>query len=64
MGLDYLEHYGTKRHSGRYPWGSGENPYQRNKNALARVNDYRKQGYSDAEIAEFMGLKNSPQSQC
>lgn len=24
-----LEHYGTKRHSGRYPWGSGENPYQR-----------------------------------
>ena len=21
-------HYGTKRHSGRYPWGSGENPYQ------------------------------------
>lgn len=61
MGLDYLEHYGTKRHSGRYPWGSGENPYQRNKNALARVNDYRKQGYSDAEIAEFMGLKNSAQ---
>ena len=21
-----LEHYGTKRHSGRYPWGSGDNP--------------------------------------
>lgn len=20
---DSLEHYGTKRHSGRYPWGSG-----------------------------------------
>lgn len=27
---DELEHYGTPRHSGRYPWGSGENPYQRN----------------------------------
>lgn len=25
---EYLIHYGTKRHSGRYPWGSGENPYQ------------------------------------
>ena len=26
---DELQHYGTPRHSGRYPWGSGENPYQR-----------------------------------
>ena len=25
---DYIMHYGTKRHSGRYPWGSGERPYQ------------------------------------
>lgn len=25
---DYLAHVGTKRHSGRYPWGSGERPYQ------------------------------------
>lgn len=23
---DELMHYGTPRHSGRYPWGSGENP--------------------------------------
>lgn len=23
MNNDYLAHYGTKRHSGRYPWGSG-----------------------------------------
>ena len=28
MKEDYLAHYGTPRHSGRYPWGSGENPYQ------------------------------------
>lgn len=27
-----IMHYGTKRHSGRYPWGSGENPYQRTDN--------------------------------
>ena len=24
---NYVEHTGTPRHSGRYPWGSGENPY-------------------------------------
>ncbi len=23
-----LYHFGTKRHSGRYPWGSGDRPYQ------------------------------------
>lgn len=23
-----ITHYGIKRRSGRYPWGSGENPYQ------------------------------------
>lgn len=27
-GRNYLIHYGTPRHSGRYPWGSGKNPYQ------------------------------------
>lgn len=25
---DDLQHYGTPRHSGRYPWGSGERPFQ------------------------------------
>lgn len=25
---NYLMHYGTPKHSGRYPWGSGERPYQ------------------------------------
>ena len=25
---DILMHYGVKRRSGRYPWGSGDNPYQ------------------------------------
>lgn len=26
--MDELKHYGVKRRSGRYPWGSGEDPYQ------------------------------------
>lgn len=25
---DYIEHYGVPRRSGRYPWGSGDTPYQ------------------------------------
>lgn len=25
---EYLSHYGIKQKSGRYPWGSGENPFQ------------------------------------
>lgn len=28
MNTDGLIHYGTPRHSGRYPWGSGKKPYQ------------------------------------
>lgn len=28
---DTLVHYGIKRRSGRYPWGSGEHPYQSEK---------------------------------
>lgn len=53
---DILMHYGTPRHSGRYPWGSGENPYQRNGDFLGRVNELKKQGLSDTEIAKAMGL--------
>ena len=49
------KHYGTPRHSGRYPWGSGKNP-QRNKNFLARADDLQAQGLSKKEIAQAFGL--------
>ena len=32
-----LKHYGTPRHSGRYPWGSGDNPYQHSGTFLSRI---------------------------
>lgn len=52
-----IAHYGVKRRSGRYPWGSGENPYQReNRDFLAREADLRKQGISEIEIAKALGL--------
>lgn len=55
----YLEHYGTPRHSGRYPWGSGDNPYQRNAAFRGHILELRKQGMSDAEIARGMGMSRN-----
>lgn len=53
---DILMHYGMPRRSGRYPWGSGENPYQHSGDFLSRVQEYKAQGLSETEIAEAMGL--------
>ena len=36
---DYLMHYGMPRRSGRYPWGSGEHPYQRTDDFLSRIKE-------------------------
>ena len=54
---DSLEHYGMPRRSGRYPWGSGDDPYQHDsRDFLGRVEELKKQGLSDTEIAKSMGL--------
>ena len=51
-----LEHYGMPKRSGRYPWGSGENPYQHSGDFLSRAETLKKQGLSETEIAKSMGL--------
>lgn len=72
---DYLAHYGTKRHSGRYPWGSGENPYEhedwfvgfdygdseydREPWFCDEVAKLRDQGHTPKEIAKMLTPKNS-----
>ena len=56
---DELSHYGTKRHSGRYPWGSGEDPYQHSIDFLGRVKEMRQKGMKDTEIAEQLGLNST-----
>ncbi len=38
---DELMHYGMPRRSGRYPWGSGENPNQHGHDFLSRVDSLR-----------------------
>lgn len=53
---DILKHYGMPRRSGRYPWGSGDNPFQRSGDFLSRVNELKKSGMSEKEVAESMGL--------
>lgn len=54
--LKELYHYGTPRHSGRYPWGSGENPYQSGRDFLAIVDELHRAGMSQAEIARNLGI--------
>lgn len=44
---EVLEHYGMPRRSGRYPWGSGDNPYQRTRDFLSRVEELKKQGWEE-----------------
>lgn len=56
---DNLMHYGTPRHSGRYPWGSGDNPYQRSGDFLSRIEELKSQGLTETEIAKAMGLSTT-----
>lgn len=56
---DFLEHYGTPRHSGRYPWGSGKDPYQRNANFLKRVAELKREGLDEKAIATYLGYDST-----
>lgn len=58
-----LMHEGVKRRSGRYPWGSGENPYQHDSRTFAsRVKKLKEQGWKETpeNIAkEFGGISTT-----
>ena len=55
---DVLQHYGMPKRSGRYPWGSGDNPYQHSRDLLSRYEELKKKGKSEAEIAAELGYFN------
>lgn len=55
---DYFMHFGTPRHSGRYPWGSGENPYQSDP-FLSKINQMKSEGKKETEIAEAMNMSTT-----
>ena len=72
---DFLMHYGKGHldggHSGRYPWGSGDAPFQRSGDFLSRVRELKKENFSfydaetgktytgEAAIAKMMEMKST-----
>ena len=65
-----LVHYGMPRRSGRYPYGSGDNPYQHSNDFLGRIQELKKSNFTftdsegktwtgDNAIAKSMGLTSS-----
>lgn len=60
MADDILLQYGTKRHSGRYPWGSGDDPFQSESfSLLTDIDKMRSSGMSDTDIAKKMGISTT-----
>lgn len=59
---DILFHYGIQRRSGRYPWGSGDKPYQHSSSDfLSRVEELKRNGWKETpeNIREEFGLNTS-----
>lgn len=65
-----LMHYGMPRRSGRYPWGSGKDPYQHSNDFISRVEKLRDRNFTytdpktgktytgDTAIAKSLGLSS------
>ena len=64
---DEMMHYGMPRRSGRYPYGSGKDPFQHSRDFLGRIDDLKKSGFTftdadgktwtgDNAVAKSMGL--------
>lgn len=67
---EMLMHYGMPRRSGRYPWGSGDNPYQHSGDFLSRVEEMKRNNFTftdedgktytgEVAIAKSMGLSTT-----
>ncbi len=54
-----LMHYGTPRHSGRYAWGSGDNPYQHEPYFRKSVSEMKSQGMTDKQIMAAMDMSTT-----
>ena len=59
MREDELEHIGVKYRSGRYPYGSGEDPYQHDGDFLSRVEELEKSGMKESEIVKALGFSST-----
>lgn len=67
---DMLEHIGVIHRSGRYPWGSGKDPYQHSGDWISRVEKLRNEGFTytdengkvwkgDTAIAKYMKMNST-----
>lgn len=56
--MSELKHYGTPRHSGRYPWGSGETP-QRSKSFRQEIKELKAKGLTEKKIADGFGMSTT-----
>lgn len=60
--VNELLHYGVGHldggHSGRYPWGSGDDPNQHAPDFLNTVKKMRNEGYSENDIAKAWGMSS------
>ncbi|MBO5318991.1 MAG: helix-turn-helix transcriptional regulator [Ruminococcus sp.] len=67
---EYLAHYGMPRRSGRYPYGSGDQPFQHGTDFLGRIDELKKSKFTYTDetgkkwtgenaIAKSMGLTSS-----
>ena len=55
---DILMHYGMPRRSGRYPYGSGENPYQHSGDLRRRITMEHSKNYSKVKLWHSMKMWN------
>lgn len=56
--MSELKHYGTPRHSGRYPWGSGETP-QRSKSFRQEIKELKAKGLTEKQTADGFGMSTT-----
>lgn len=56
--ISELMHYGMPKRSGRYPYGSGEDPYQHGRDFLGRIEELKKSGWTETpeNIKKEFGL--------
>lgn len=54
--MDELIHEGVKRRSGRYEWGSGENPFQHEPWFHRGVRELKARGFTEKEIADGLDM--------
>lgn len=56
---DSLMHRGVKYRSGRYPYGSGENPYQHDPDFYSRAKQMKSEGMREIDIASTFGFSST-----